>query len=207
MWKGQRGPMLRKVWLSRTQHAGSSEPAERRSVHVLPGELCDTQEPDPNVKYICSMTCFPECDTHSISLSHSSHITHQTCNLDLPTSQLVFHLHLPHLSQWQLPFFQSQEGKIAIFPDSFTHRSISKSSPLYHQPESNLPTPTISPTNSQSIPLFLYSLLLSSTEELFKESGYAQEATQLAVSLKGICPFTRTLRVLEKLDDSLLTAM
>lgn len=129
--------MLRKVWLSRTQHAGSSEPAERRSVHVLPGELCDTQEPDPNVKYICSMTCFPECHTHSISLSHSSHITHQTCNLDLPTSQLVFHLHLPHLSQWQLPFSSLRRERL---PSSLTHSHTDPSANPLHSTISQNPT-------------------------------------------------------------------
>lgn len=33
-----KGPVLRKVWLSRTSHAGISEPGEGWSARVLPGE-------------------------------------------------------------------------------------------------------------------------------------------------------------------------
>lgn len=66
--------------------------------------------------------------TNSISLSSSSYVTHQNWDLDVPTSQLVFYLHLPHLSQRQLPF--SSLG-LETLPSFLTHSHTNSANPLH----------------------------------------------------------------------------
>lgn len=96
----------------------------------------------------------------------------------------VFHPHLPHLHQWQLP---PASLRLEALLSSLTRSHTNASANPVRSTTSQNPTTTIVPTNPQSVPppLFLCSLLFSPMREVFERNRYGQETTQLTASFES----------------------